>query len=226
MAVATVRTTYPLDTKSYAAQLFEKWGIGKKGQDNGLLILFVKKERRVEVEVGYGLEGIITDGFAGEVLDKYALPEFKKDDYGKGIYLAALAFSDRITEEYSEPAADKARADQPELVFSFTGCFCYNHGVPSRGSRRLRSSGTIVSGVIGAVIGYFHLPVLSGSFFGFFMGISVSSGGYYGGIGRLGWGGGFGGEGGGSEVSAEAGAGAGERDAVFERRSYRYGKME
>ncbi len=63
--MVTVNTTRPLDSKTYAVELFQKWGIGEKDKDNGLLILFVKKDKRVEVEVGYGLEGTITDGYAG-----------------------------------------------------------------------------------------------------------------------------------------------------------------
>jgi uncharacterized protein len=194
LAVVTVRSTYPLDSKSYATSLFEKWGIGKKEKDNGLLILFVKKTKRIEVEVGYGLEGIITDGFAGEVLDKYALPEFKNGDYGKGLYLASLAFYDRITKEYfSRP---QSKMEQINLniysvllavsVIIVVFIFALIGGT---------LIGAAVSGIIGALIGYF-VAGIAGIVIGFIIGTVVSMGGYYGGFG--GWGGGFGGFGGGS----------------------------
>jgi uncharacterized protein len=69
LAVAVVKTVEPLDPKSYAVDLFEKWGIGEKGKDNGVLLLLAMKERRVEIEVGYGLEGALTDAHSGRILD-------------------------------------------------------------------------------------------------------------------------------------------------------------
>lgn len=209
LAVVTVRSTYPLDSKSYATSLFEKWGIGKKEKDNGLLILFVKKTKRIEVEVGYGLEGIVTDGFAGEVLDKYALPEFKNGDYGKGLYLASLAFYDRITKEYfSRP---QSKMEQINLniysVLLAVSVIIVVFVFALIGGTLI---GAAVSGIIGALIGYFVAGII-GIVFGFIIGAMVSAGGYYGGIG--GWGGGsfgggsggFGGFGGGRSGGGGAG---------------------
>jgi uncharacterized protein len=194
LAVVTVKSTYPLDSKSYATQLFEKWGIGKKEKDSGLLVLFVRKDRRVEVEVGYGLEGIITDGFAGEVLDKYALPAFKNKDYGTGLYMASLAFYSRITKEYSSHPQSKLEQINLNLysvllaisVIILIGILSILGGT---------MIGTLVSGLIGAGIGYF-ISGIAGILFGFIIGVIISTGGYYGGFGG-GWGGGFGGGGGG-----------------------------
>ncbi|HHW13905.1 MAG TPA: TPM domain-containing protein [Firmicutes bacterium] len=85
IGVATVPTTEPLTPDQYAVELFEAWGIGKKGQDNGLLILLAQRERRIKVEVGYGLEGIFPDGRVGRLLDDYALPALKEGRYGAGL---------------------------------------------------------------------------------------------------------------------------------------------
>ena len=87
IAVVTLATTAPLDSKSYAVELFNKWGLGKKGYDNGALILFVKDDKRIEVEVGYGLEDILTDGYIGRTLDENAIPFFKKGKYAEGLYM-------------------------------------------------------------------------------------------------------------------------------------------
>ncbi|HHY38107.1 MAG TPA: TPM domain-containing protein, partial [Clostridia bacterium] len=65
LAAAIVETTSPLEPKEYAVRLFEHWKIGEKGKDNGVLVLIALKERRVEVEVGYGLEGVLTDAVTG-----------------------------------------------------------------------------------------------------------------------------------------------------------------
>jgi len=194
LVVATVRSTYPLDSKSYATQLFEKWGIGKKERDNGLLILFVKKEKKIEVEVGYGLEGTITDGFAGEVLDKYAIPAFKDKNYGRGLYLAGLAFYDRITKEYT--SHPQSKLEQVNMnIYSVLMAVSVIMAVFILALMGRTIMGAIISGLIGAFIGYF-VAGIAGVFLGFIIGMLMSTGGYYGGFG--GWGGGgFGGGGGG-----------------------------
>ena len=94
VVVATVPTIEPYgDIREYAVKLFENHGrgIGEKGKDNGLLILLAVKERRVWVEVGYGLEQWITDGFAGETSRQVMAPEFRAGRYGAGLRLGADA---------------------------------------------------------------------------------------------------------------------------------------
>lgn len=91
IAVVTVESAEPLDPTNYAVKLFEKWGIGKKEKDNGVLILLAMKERKVKIEVGYGLEGVLTDGRCGEILDKYVLPYFKEKKWGEGLYSGCQA---------------------------------------------------------------------------------------------------------------------------------------
>jgi uncharacterized protein len=74
------------NTVSYAVKLFEKWGIGKKAQDNGILLLVSMQDRALKIEVGYGLEGIITDLDAKRIIDDVIIPRFKINDYNTGIY--------------------------------------------------------------------------------------------------------------------------------------------
>ena len=95
VVVATVPTIEPYgDIREMAVKLFENQGrgIGQKGKDNGLLILLALKERRVWIEVGYGLEGWITDGFAGETSRDVMTPLFREGRYGAGL----LAGTERI----------------------------------------------------------------------------------------------------------------------------------
>ena len=70
---------------NYAVELFENWGIGKKGKDNGVLLLVAPNEREVRIEVGYGLEGDMTDLVSGMIIRKDIIPEFKESDYSAGI---------------------------------------------------------------------------------------------------------------------------------------------
>ncbi len=85
IAVVTVENMGGSDIESYAVKLFEQWKIGKKGNDNGLLLLVAKEERELRIEVGYGLEPYITDGRAGEIIRNQITPEFKKGNYETGI---------------------------------------------------------------------------------------------------------------------------------------------
>ncbi len=88
VVVATIKTFAPYpDIREYAVKMFENGGrgIGEKGKDNGLLVLLAVDDRRVWIEVGYDLEGIITDGFAGETSRQVMVPLFRQGDYGAGL---------------------------------------------------------------------------------------------------------------------------------------------
>jgi len=99
IVVATVETLNDMNIEQYSTRLFEKWGIGKKGEDKGLLFLLAMKERKIRIEVGYGVEYIITDGMAGQILDQYVIPEFSQGNYGKGFYQGAVYSAGLIAEE-------------------------------------------------------------------------------------------------------------------------------
>jgi uncharacterized protein len=128
LAIAIVPTVEPLESKSYAVQLFAKWGVGKKGKDNGVLILLAMKERRVEIEVGYGLEGILPDAVAGRLLDRFAVPEFREGRMGPGTVALAAAVAAVVAsgvpppEELppaplpGDPAADEWTVEQVLVV--------------------------------------------------------------------------------------------------------------
>ena len=93
VVVAAMETIGDNDLNDYANRLYQAWGIGKKGEDKGILIFLAVKERRVRIETGYGVEGILPDGLAGEILDRHAIPWLKKGDYGQGLAEAMAAVS-------------------------------------------------------------------------------------------------------------------------------------
>ena len=101
LAILTIDTTAPLDIEAYAVKLFEKWGIGQKGKDNGVLMLIAVQDRRVRIEVGYGLEGAIPDALAKNIIEKSMLPFFKSGDYNAGILQGAAVVSKLIAGEYN-----------------------------------------------------------------------------------------------------------------------------
>lgn len=105
VAVVTIQSMEELgfaDIEEAAVKLFEEWGIGKKGKDNGILILAAIKERKVRIEVGYGLEGEIPDGAAGEIIRKGIVPYFKKQGFGEGLYNGVLLIAERINVDAGE----------------------------------------------------------------------------------------------------------------------------
>ena len=91
IAVVSVETVGDEYYTEYANKLFEAWGIGQRGKENGVLLFNTIKERRFRLEVGYGLEDVIPDGLAGEIRDNYVFPYFRKDDYGNGFLAGTLA---------------------------------------------------------------------------------------------------------------------------------------
>ena len=96
IVVVTVHTLDGADIESYANKLFRSWGIGDANQSNGVLLLIAKDDRKFRIEVGYGLEGEITDGRSGEILDKMK-PYFRDEKYSEGVLnayqkLAAYAY--------------------------------------------------------------------------------------------------------------------------------------
>jgi uncharacterized protein len=99
MAVLTVRSLEGRDIEGYANDLLVRWGIGKSGENNGVLIVAAIDDRRARIEVGYGLEPILPDGFVGGILDGEVLPRFREGRYGEGLYAGALAVARRIARE-------------------------------------------------------------------------------------------------------------------------------
>ena len=116
--VATVPTFRPYATiDEYAVKMFENGGrgIGEKGKDNGLLIVVAVEDRKVRIETGYDVEGIITDGFAGQTIREAIAPAFRAGHYGPGLVAATTRLITRIAEQRgvtleNVPAAPPAAA--------------------------------------------------------------------------------------------------------------------
>lgn len=85
LAVLTVKSLDGEAPDDYALAVLRSWGIGQKKENNGMLLLVSTEDKRVRIEVGYGLEGIINDAKAGQLLDTYALPYFKAGQMQTGI---------------------------------------------------------------------------------------------------------------------------------------------
>ena len=101
VAVVTVDTTDPLSIEEYAVNLFQRFGIGRKGKDNGVLLLVAAKDRHMRIEVGYGLEGTITDALSSRIINTIITPEFKQGNFSEGIEKGTAAIVTLIAKEYN-----------------------------------------------------------------------------------------------------------------------------
>ena len=204
VVVATVETFAPYGSiEEYATRLFEHAGIGTRSKDNGALVVLAVRDKRVRVEVGYGLEEFITDGFAGETIREAMLPAFRRGDYGEGVLAGTTRIINRIAERRNVTLADVPRetrehrgGDAPEfsplIVFIIVLLIVLSRISRSRASRLRRRGGwgrSTWSGWHGGVGGF------GGGGFGGGGGGSFGGGGGFGGFGggRSGGGGASGG---------------------------------
>ena len=115
IAVVTVRNLGGQDIESFANELFRLWKIGEKGRDNGALVLAAIDDRRSRIDIDYGLQEIITDGQAGEILRQKVTPRFKNGDYGGGFYAGVVAVAQKIEPNLAIPAASQNQAPQNRI---------------------------------------------------------------------------------------------------------------
>lgn len=106
------------DPDQFTNELFEAWGIGKKGEDKGVLIMLAIEERRVRIETGFGVEGVLPDGLVGSILDRYVVPLLKQNRFEEGLFNAMAAIAQvlgkeagvEITGEMRAPSAQRSAA--------------------------------------------------------------------------------------------------------------------
>ena len=185
--ILTVETTAPLPIEQFAIELAEKWKLGQKGKDNGLLFVLAKNDRRWRFEVGYGLEGFVTDAYCSRVGREVLEPYLKRGDYSQGIHQANLQIAQKIAAQ-----SGVTLTGMPKLRPIPAQQKPRRRGLPCCSILPLLFIFLILFGGLGRGMGWwFFLPFMLGGFGG------------YGGYGRSGsygggsFGGGFGGFGGG-----------------------------
>lgn len=156
IVVVTIKSLDGLTVEEYASRLFEQWQIGQAQKDNGLHLLIAPVDKKVRIEVGYGLEGTITDGRAGNILDTQVLPEFKNGNYEQGVQNGV----DTLIKYLGDPSIIPQESNQPLSESTMTWLFIlFFSGLPIYLMSYLSRSREITTGaIIGAIIGY----ILSG----------------------------------------------------------------
>ncbi|WP_266158341.1 TPM domain-containing protein [Dyella silvatica] len=213
LAVLMVGTTQPQDLEGYSLAVSEANKIGRKGVDDGVFLLVAKDDRRVRIEVGYGLEGAIPDAATARIIREYIAPKFRGNDYYGGISDAVGALTQLIDGEALPPPVEgrvyeKQRGVDLQgsllaglfIAFILRGILGRTNAVVRTVLGAVLTGGalwllmSLGAGVIGAVIGgvFMLLPAGGGRSIG-----GGGWGGFGGGLGGGGWGGGSGGGGGG-----------------------------
>ena len=227
LQVLMVASTAPETIEEYTQRVFDTWKLGRKGVDDGVLLVVAKNDRRVRIQPGYGLEGVIPDAVANRIIQEYLAPHFRQQDYAGGIQDATAVLVKLIEGEALPAPVSGHAAREPSglgggwLVALFVGFFAASlaRGVFGRAPRPVRA---LLSGAAAglAALLFTSLFVASGlaAVVGFLVGLmSVSPGSVVrhggwggwggGGFGGGGFGGGFGGGGGWSGGGGSSGGG-------------------
>ncbi|MFC1577345.1 TPM domain-containing protein [Candidatus Omnitrophota bacterium] len=113
LAVVTVNSTKPETIEGYAVTLFERWGIGRKGKDSGVLLLIAVQDRKLRIEPGYGLEGALPDAVCDRIIRDTIVPYFKSGRYSEGILRGSAAIVSVIANEYKVEISGSAALRTP-----------------------------------------------------------------------------------------------------------------
>lgn len=163
LVVATLPSLQDYDIADYGYQLGRHWGIGQRGSNNGVLLIVAPNERKVRIEVGYGLEGTLTDAVTRLIIANAILPRFRTGDFAGGIERGVddlvLALSGGA-DDFKQRAAEQERTSSVDVgTLIFVGIIlliwliAFTRQSPQRGVRRRRSSGLWGTGAGGWTIG-------------------------------------------------------------------------
>ncbi|EKF75696.1 hypothetical protein A11A3_02467 [Alcanivorax hongdengensis A-11-3] len=120
LVVVTLADLQGYDIADYGYQLGRHWGIGSKEHDNGVLLIVAPSERKVRIEVGYGLEGTLTDALSSVIIQREILPAFKQGQFYNGIDAGTTAILQAIKGEYKgrQPSHHKASPLTSLIIFA------------------------------------------------------------------------------------------------------------
>lgn len=222
IAVLILPTTEPETIEQYAIRVAEQWKLGREGVDDGAILLLAKEDRRLRIEVGYGLEGVLPDAVSKRIISETITPYLRRGDFAGGIDAGVTQMIGLVNGEVLPPAPQKQRRQQRSGDSRIAGLLVPFFIVWFIGQaiRRLLGSG-VASLAVGGVTGFIAFVLLAsiglGLLVGFIAAIAAfvlysggggrGGGGFY--MGGLGGGGSFGGGLGGGGFSGGGGFGGG-----------------
>ncbi len=117
IVVSTVKSIEGRNINIYAAQWAHKWGIGQADKDNGVLFLIAEDERKMAIQVGYGLEHLMTDAMSRRIIELVIAPYFKQNDYYGGIDAGTTSMMEVLSGEYQNDATTDEGSPLPFIIF-------------------------------------------------------------------------------------------------------------
>jgi uncharacterized protein len=202
IAVLMLPTVQPETIEQYAVRAFEKWKLGRKKVDDGVLLVIAKEDRKLRIEVGYGLEGALTDAAAKRIISDVIVPQFKQGDFAGGV-LAGVSRIMAVIDGEALPAPAAASRKGPAnlpfnpewLIAGFVLFSVINHGLRAV-LGRLGAAG-VMAVVAGFIIWLVISSLIGASIAGVVAFVVSLLGGW-----RGNFGGGYGGSGGGGSWSS------------------------
>jgi uncharacterized protein len=206
LVVVTLKSLRGDDISDYGYQLGRHWAIGQKGKNNGVLLIIAPNEKKMRIEVGYGLEGVLTDAESRIIIERVIKPPFRQGDYEQGIRAGVNAIFAALGGEFQAPPPPTAAGGGGQgmygllIMAAFIGHFLFS-ALARRASTGKRFVAAGVFGAIAGVIAWFFVGVLVALviaivvfLFMLLAGGRMGPGGSgYGNWGSGGWGGGGGG---------------------------------
>jgi len=143
--------------ENYAVELFAEWGIGKEKNDNGVLLLISKEDREMRIEVGYGLEGALTDLQSYQIIERYLVPNFQQEKYYEGVDSSVDVIISATKGEYdalNNPNLVEQGIDFQTIVF--LGIFGFLWMTSLLGTSKSWWAGGVVGGIGGIILGFIY----------------------------------------------------------------------
>lgn len=214
IAVLIVPTTAPEAIEQYSIRVVDAWKLGREKQDDGVLLLVAKDDRKIRIEVGYGLEGAIPDIYAKRIISEIMVPSFRQGDFYGGINLAVEQIIKLIFgEQLPAPAQTRQNGDKLWDMLYVVLIAAFVVGGILRAVFGKFLGGMLNGGLVGVLIWIFGGGLLVAIVLGiiaFFLTFAGASGlGHVGGLGSSGYRGGYGGSGGWSGGGGGGGGGFG-----------------
>lgn len=162
VAVVTIHDLGGDTIENFSVKLFEEWGVGEQGKDNGLLILAAINDRMVRIEVGYGLEGDITDAQSFWIIQNIIIPAFRVGDYFSGLDRAVDAIIGSVVQGEIIPEVSQNQSFGPSIDWFFLIFFIPIWLASILGRSKSWWMGGIIGGIVGVLIGLIKGFILTG----------------------------------------------------------------
>lgn len=157
VAVLTIPSLQGENIEDFSIRVAESWRIGQKGVDNGVILIIALKDRKLRIEVGYGLEGVLPDAIANQIIREVIVPHFRNDNYGAGVDAGVNAILKTIAGESLPDTSGKSTAHKHSFFTTLVGTVFITSLLAMAFGLTQKSLlwGAISGGVTGATVGLF-----------------------------------------------------------------------